>query len=131
MVIDSSALVAAVLLEPEAGRFGEAMRRARRRYIGAPTFVEATAVLLRRAGEDAVDTLRDLVADADITVVEMSPRAAEIACDAYRRYGKGVGKPGMLNFGDCLSYGIARAMREPLLFKGDDFAATDVEAASY
>ena len=72
-----------------------------------------------------------VLAKGEIAVVEMSPAAAEIACDAYARYGEGVGKPGVLNFGDCLAYGVAQALGEPLLFKGDDFAATDVRAAPY
>ncbi|GJG86009.1 hypothetical protein tb265_11900 [Gemmatimonadetes bacterium T265] len=62
---------------------------------------------------------------------EMAPEAAREAQRAYARYGKGAGDPGVLNFGDCLAYGIAKTMREPLLFKGNDFAATDVEAAPY
>jgi ribonuclease VapC len=61
----------------------------------------------------------------------MSPEAAVHARSAYERYGKGVGSPGVLNFGDCLSYGVARAAGEPLLFKGDDFSATDIDAAVY
>jgi ribonuclease VapC len=61
----------------------------------------------------------------------MSPEAAAFARTAYARYGKGVGSPGVLNFGDCLSYGVARATGEPLLCKGDDFPLTDVARVAY
>ena len=69
--------------------------------------------------------------EGGVEIVQMSPAAAQIASAAYARYGKGVGRPGVLNLGDCLAYGVAQALGEPLLFKGDDFAATDVRAAPY
>ena len=61
----------------------------------------------------------------------MSPDAAKLARLGYARFGKGVGNPAVLNLGDCLAYGVAMAAREPLLFKGSDFAATDVARVTY
>ena len=129
MVIDASALAAIVFDEPEAERLADAIYAAELALVGAPTLVEATAAVLRRLGPRGRGRLRAVLADGQVDVVEMSPAAAEIACAAYARYGKGVGQPGVLNFGDCLAYGVAQALGEPLLFKGDDFAATDVRAA--
>jgi ribonuclease VapC len=129
MVIDTSALLAVLLSEPEASAFTERIAQADRRLLGAPTFVEASAVMLARKGRPGVIALDALVSRLGIEIVSMSTEAAEFARDAYTRYGKGVGSPGVLNYGDVLSYGVARAEQEPLLFKGEDFARTDVAAA--
>jgi ribonuclease VapC len=61
----------------------------------------------------------------------MSPDAAAFSRSAYARFGRGVGSPSVLNYGDCLSYGIAMAVGESLLFKGDDFSKTDVASVPY
>jgi ribonuclease VapC len=126
MVIDTSALLAILLSEPEALSFTEEIAAADRRLVGGPTLVEATAVMLARKGPDGVIALDALLSRLGIEVVAMSPAAAEFARGAYGRYGKGVGSPGVLNYGDVLSYGVARAEDEPLLFKGEDFPRTDV-----
>ena len=131
MVLDASALVAILLGEPEAGRLARAAANAPARLVGAPTVVEAAAVMLARKGSGGGIALDALLHRLGITVVEMTPDAARLARLAYVRFGRGVGSPGVLNFGDCLAYGVAMAAREPLLFKGEDFAATDVAAASW
>lgn len=131
MVIDSSALVAILLAEPEAGRLVQAVVTAEARVIPAPTLVEAAAVMLARRGAAGEIALDALVQRLEIEIVPMSSDAAMAARRAYRRYGKGVGSPGVLNYGDCLSYGVATSRGEPLLFKGDDFTKTDVAVASY
>lgn len=99
--------------------------------MGAPTLVEASAVAVARkdpGGEVALDGLLErLVAE----VVELSVPAARIARFACSRYGEGASDLPVLNFGDCLSYGVAVELRELLLFKGDDFLRTDIEVASY
>lgn len=131
MVIDTSAIVAILLGEPEAERFVRAIAVAPTRLVGAPTAVEAAAVMLARkgtVGEIAMDALFQRLA---IEVVPMSVRAASLARGAYQRFGRGVGASGVLNYGDCLAYGVATANDEPLLFKGDDFDRTDVAAAPY
>ena len=129
MVIDTSALLAILLSEPEALVFTEAIAAADRRVVGAPTFVEATAVMLARKGKQGVIALDALLSRVGIEVVPMSTQAAEFARDAYSRYGKGTGSPGVLNYGDVLSYGVARAEGEPLLFKGEGFPRTDIASA--
>lgn len=131
MVIDSSALIAILFAEPEAGRLVQAIITADARVIPAPTLVEASAVSLARRGAAGEIALDALVQRLEIEVVPMSSDAAAAARRAYRRYGKGVGSPGVLNYGDCLSYGVATSRGEPLLFKGDDFAKTDIAAAQY
>lgn len=102
-----------------------------RRLVGAPTFVKASAVMLARkgsAGEVALDALLERLG---VEVVPMSVGAARLARLAYARFGKGVGDPAVLNYGDCLAYGVAMSEREPLLCKGDDFVRTDLEIVTY
>lgn len=129
MVLDSSALIAILAGEPEAGAFLDAIAAADVRLVGAPTLVEAAAVMVARhgpAGDVAIDAL---LTRLGLEVVPMSAEAAAAARSAYARWGRGVGSPGVLNFGDCLAYGVARAADQPLLFKGDDFTRTDVVSA--
>lgn len=71
----------------------------------------------------------DLVEQFDIEVVPFTPELADLARQAYRDFGKGSGHPARLNFGDCMAYALARSERQPLLYVGNDFAQTDVEAA--
>lgn len=131
MVIDTSALLAILLGEPEAPRMVEAVTADPSRLVGAPTLVEATAVMLARKGPQGEIALDALLRRLDVDVVAMSPEAASFARSAYSRFGKEVGSPAILNYGDCLAYGVAAAHGEPLLFKGDDFSQTDVPAARY
>lgn len=131
MVIDTSALVAIILDEPDADRLTRAIAEAYAPVVGAPTLVEAAAVLLGRLGSHGEAILDALLQRLRIEVVPMTVGAAEAARHAYARYGKGVGRPGVLNFGDCLSYGVAVDRGVPLLFKGEDFTATDVAQAQY
>ncbi|HEX8670566.1 MAG TPA: type II toxin-antitoxin system VapC family toxin [Longimicrobium sp.] len=131
MVIDTSALLAIAFGEPEASRFIKAIAEAAEPVIGAPTLVEAAAVLMARTGPEAEVALDALLHQLGIAVVPMTPRAAEAARHAYARYGKGVGRPGVLNFGDSLSYGVAVDRGVSLLFKGDDFPKTDIDQAKY
>lgn len=131
MVIDASALVAILLGEPEAARFVSAIAADPNRLVGAPTVLEAAAVMLGRKGPQGEIALDALLQRLDIRVVPFTPQAATHARSAYRQYGKGVGSPSVLNYGDCLSYGTALALGEPLLFKGEDFPRTDVPGAAY
>jgi ribonuclease VapC len=131
MVIDTSALIAILLREEEAARIVDSIAADPLRVVGGPTLVEASAVMLGKRGPQGVVALDALLHDLDIEIVPMSKDAARLARDAYARYGKGVGSPGVLNFGDCLSYGVAKDRNEPLLFKGEDFPQTDVSAVQY
>lgn len=126
VLLDTSAVIAILQREMEASALLIVLGQADRRLIGAPTLVEAAAVLLARkgaAGEVALDAFLERMS---VEVVPMSPAAAAHARSAYRRFGKGVGMPGVLNYGDCLSYGLAMELGIPLLCKGNDFVRTDV-----
>lgn len=131
MLLDTSALLAMLFDEPEATAMIRAVSRDPVRLVGAPTLVEASAVLTARKGSGGEVALDALLERMRIEVVPMSLDAARLARLAYARFGKGVGDPGVLNFVDCLSYGVAMAEREPLLFKGDDFTRTDVGTVAY
>lgn len=131
MVIDTSALIAILLGKPDADRLVGAIAAADPRVVGAPTVVEAAAVMLARKGPVGEVVLDALLQRLDIEIVAMSVAAVASARAGYQRFGKGVGSPGVLNYGDCLAYGVAMAAGEPLLFEGDDFAQTDVVAAPY
>lgn len=131
MVFDTSALMAILLVEPEATAMVRAVARDDVRLLGAPTFVEAAAVMHARKGPGGGVALDALLERMNVRVVEMSVPAARLARLAWVLYGKGVGDPGVLNYGDCLAYGVAMAEGEPLLFKGDDFGHTDVDVVAY
>lgn len=131
MVLDSSALLAILLREPEASAMLRALARDGTRLVGAPTLVETSAVLQARKGPGGEVALDALLERAAIEVIPFSRPAAQLARLAYGRFGKGIGDPAVLNYGDCLTYGVAMAERQPLLFKGDDFARTDVERIEY
>jgi len=131
VVIDTSALIAILFGEPEANAFTNSISSDGTRVVGAPTLVEAAAVMVARKGPQGEIALDALLQRLGIEVVPMTPEAAAFARSAYLRFGKGVGSPGVLNYGDCLSYGVAKAMEEPLLFKGDDFTRTDISPVQF
>ena len=129
MVIDTSALLAILLSEAEKDSFLSAMLADRVRLLAAGNLLEASIVLAARGGEDNVDDLDRFIRDAEIEVVAFDREQVGLARTAWRRFGKGNHRAG-LNFGDCMAYALAKSRHEPLLFKGDDFARTDIERAS-
>ncbi|MGH0033451.1 MAG: type II toxin-antitoxin system VapC family toxin [Myxococcota bacterium] len=131
MVIDTSALLTILFGEPEADAMVRAIVRDPVRRVGTPTLVEAAAVMLARKGPGGEVALDALLERLEIEVIPMTLAASKLARLAYADFGRGVGDPGVLNYGDCLAYGVSAAEREPLLFKGHDFAQTDVQAAEY
>ena len=128
MIVDSSAIVAVLRAEPEAREFSLAISSAERCHISAANYLEAAVVI--DSTKSAISSRRfdDFFRASRIAVEAVTPRQAEIARAAYRDFGKGRHKAG-LNFGDCFAYALAKEMDEPLLFKGTDFARTDVEVA--
>ncbi len=130
MVIDTSALVAILSLEPEAARLAQAIEADPTRLISAATLLEAGIVMEARLGAAGGKELDLLVAKAGVVVEPLTADQASIAREAWRRFGKGR-HAAALNFGDCCSYALARATGEPLLFKGTDFTNTDIAAVSY
>ena len=114
--------------EPDAALYGDALTTATTVAISAATLVEATMVAEGRTGQPMEDRLGRLLGQAKVEVVSFTAEHAALAADGWRRFGKGR-HPAGLNLGDCFAYALARHRNEPLLFKGDDFARTDVKAA--
>jgi ribonuclease VapC len=125
MVVDTSALIAILLLEPEAERFARAIAEARPRLISAASLFEAGIVIESRLGVEAGGDLDDFVADVGLEIEPVTAHQVGIARQAYRTYGRG-NHPAALNFGDCFAYALAKTSGLPLLFKGGDFAQTDI-----
>lgn len=130
MVLDTSALMAVLGMEPEAGRLAAAIEADPVRLVSAATLVEAGVVVEARYGADGGRELDLLVTQAGFQVEALTREHASVARDAWRRFGKGR-HAASLNLGDCFSYALAKTRGEPLLFKGADFAQTDVLAAPY
>lgn len=129
MVIDSSALIALLLNEPETVRFTTAIAHAQVRWVSTASYLETAIVLLRRSGPGARQILDRLFDDLSLHKVPFTREQAELAITAFQRYGKGQGHPPGLNFGDCFTYALAKQTSEPVLFKGNDFSLTDLESA--
>jgi len=130
IVIDTSALIAIMGDERERRVFNELIDAESGPCISAANLLETRMVLFARSGDAAALALDAYLLRSGITVVEVSPRVGDIAFDAYRRFGRGTGHPANLNFGDCFSYALAKFLDVPLLFKGDDFAQTDIVPAT-
>lgn len=130
MIVDTSALLAILRAEPEAASCARAIERARTRRISAANFLEAAIVVDGSRDPIASRRFDDLCRAAELIVESVTEEQARIARDAYRDFGRGSGHPARLNFGDCFAYALARVTGEPLLFKGEDFAHTDVTPAT-
>jgi ribonuclease VapC len=125
MVIDSSALLAIVLDEADANLFLDLLSSDTPKHISTATLLESQIVTLRLLGEYGLQELRLLLHLGQISPIQLSPDHVEWALKGWREFGKGRHQAG-LNLGDCFSYGLARAMNMPLLYKGNDFGLTDV-----
>jgi ribonuclease VapC len=130
MIIDTSAIVAILRGEPDAIVYARTIETAAVRRVSAVNFVETAVVI--DGSRDAVASRRfdEFVATAKLVIDPVTAEQAQIAREAYRDFGKGSGHPARLNFGDCFAYALAKATGEPLLYKGDDFAHTDVKSAA-
>ena len=128
MIVDTSAVLAVLFGEPDAERYERAIAAAARCRMSAANFFEASMVVEGRAGTAGGRDLDYLMERGPIQLEPVTPDQAHAARRAWRRFGKG-NHPAGLNFGDCFAYALAEVTREPLLFKGDDFALTDVEVA--
>jgi ribonuclease VapC len=128
MVIDTSAILACMFDEPERVRFIAAIEAASTRLMSVIGVVEASFVILSRRGEAGLVDLTTFIDRAAIERITVDPMQAEAAVDAFRRFGRGR-HPAGLNIGDCFAYALAKTTGEPLLFKGSDFARTDISAA--
>jgi ribonuclease VapC len=130
VVIDTSAVVAILRMEREAARLAEAIEADANRLMSAATLVETGLVIESRYGAAGGRELDVLIAKAGLSIEPVTAEQADVAREAWRRYGKGR-HSAALNFGDCFSYALARTTGEPLLFKGDDFTQTDVSIVRY
>jgi ribonuclease VapC len=128
MVVDTSALVAILLGEPEADRFARALADAPVRLLSVVSRVELSFVIEGRKGETGRADVDLLLRDGSFDIVSVTPQQAEIAVDAFRRFGRGRHRA-RLNIGDCFAYALAVATDHTLLFKGDDFIHTDIRPA--
>jgi ribonuclease VapC len=132
IVVDASAIVAILTREPESAALIAALERAEGAAT-SPIAIYETALGLRRKRHcsvaEAETDVMEFLGLARVAVVAIEPSAAHGALDAFARYGKGTQHPAQLNLGDCFAYAQARSARAALLFKGDDFSLTDIEAA--
>lgn len=128
MILDSSAVIAILLeeagFEPLLAKADSAEQLA----IGTPTLLEVRISLARKSASNASARLVDFLTDGEVRITPFTADHLEVAFQAFERYGKGR-HPAKLNFGDCISYAVALVSGQPLLYKGDDFAKTDIEAA--
>jgi ribonuclease VapC len=126
MVIDTSALGAISLHEPSREFLLEAILAAVTRTVSAVSLLEAGIVLRARSGPPGVQALYDFLENQSIETAVFDGVQARMAISAFARFGKGMGHPAQLNFGDCAVYALAALRGEPLLATGNDFAATDI-----
>ncbi len=130
MIVDTSAVIAVLRREDDALKFATALASKQDLKMSAATYVECGIVADRDRDPVMSRLLDHVIRDAGIAIVSLDEAQARLAREAYRDFGKGSGHPAGLNFGDCFAYALAKAAGEPLLYKGTDFAQTDVASAA-
>ena len=128
MILDTSALLAVLLDEGDADHYERMIGVAETCRMSVANYLEAIMVIEGRLGDAGGREIDNYLEEAGVELVSVTPEQAQAARLAWRRYGKG-NHPAGLNFGDCFAYALAEVSGEPLLFKGEDFALTDVERA--
>ena len=128
VIIDTSALVAILYGEPEATAFTQSIHNADTNRISVATYLELSMVIETQLGPAGMRQAETFLRRAGVTIEPVDLEQGELARQAFLDFGKGRHKAG-LNFGDCFSYALAKATGEALLFKGHDFAATDIVSA--
>ena len=128
IIVDTSALIAVMLDEPEKEKFIETISGAESIRVGSATLLESRMVLTRKKGRSAVRDLDAFIETSGMEIEPVTVEDADLAFDAFLRYGKGSGSGAALDFGDCFSYALAKRLNAPLLFKGNDFPQTDIAA---
>jgi ribonuclease VapC len=129
VIVDASALLAIVLSEPERDRFLEIADSAGNLTMSVINVVEAGIKVDRDADPRRAAAFDKILAELAIGIAPVTVEQGHLARHAHKTFGRGSGHPARLNLGDCFAYALARTRREPLLFKGNDFARTDIEAA--
>jgi ribonuclease VapC len=125
MILDASAIIAIIVAEPQREELIQRIAEAPVIAVGAPTLVEAALVLSARLRGDPRPLLTPFLREAEVEIIPFTSDHYELALDAFQRYGKGR-HPAGLNFGDCLTYAVAKMSGFPLLFTGSDFSQTDL-----
>jgi ribonuclease VapC len=125
MVVDSSAITAMIVGEPERELFEDLIMRAPTPVISVAAVVEISIVLRNKRRDADADSLDEVLSELRLDVRTVDASQGRFAREAFARYGKGRHQAG-LNFGDCFTYALAKAREDVLLFKGDDFARTDI-----
>jgi ribonuclease VapC len=131
MIVDTSALIAIAWDEPERARFEDAIEADPVRLVSAASVLEGAIVMMRRTGAaapEAIARFHELLDELGLDIEPVSASQIGLAEAAYLSFGKGL-HPAGLNFGDCFAYALAKETGEPILFKGDDFAQTDLVSA--
>ncbi len=131
MVLDTSAIITVLRDEPEAPQLARTMASAATLRISAASYVEAGAVIDGSRDPVASRRLDELLDVLGVVLEPVTEDQARAARAAYRDFGRGSGHPANLNYGDAFAYALAKAVDEPLLFKGDDFGHTDVDVAPW
>jgi ribonuclease VapC len=126
IAVDTSAIISIAFNEPERAEFLQYIFASKRALISAPTLVEIRVVVRARANEQASNFVDEFLSSAIFEIIPVDKAIADLATRAYVNFGKGTGHPAQLNFGDVFSYALAKSKDIPLLFKGNDFAQTDV-----
>ena len=129
MIVDTSAVVAVLADEDDAHAFASALARAGRSTLSTGTYLECAIVFDNNSDPLVGRGLDQFLLESNIAITSVTPEQARIARAAYRDFGRGSGHAARLNFGDCFAYALAIDRGEPLLYKGDDFAHTDVRSA--
>lgn len=130
MVVDTSALLAIFLSEPEREKLLDKILQSQSRLVSAGNVLETGIVLEAKKGEAAGREFDLFLIRVDLQIVSVDTEQVETARSAWHKYGKGRHQAG-LNFGDCFSYALAKSSGEPLLAKGTDFALTDIEVVLF
>lgn len=129
MFIDASAILAILLGEPDAARFSRALENAERLFTSPLAVFEIVAAVMRErdcSRREAQRAVERALRMANVEVVPIDRETGDLALEAFERYGKGRGNKAQLNMGDCFSYACAKSLGVGLLYKGNDFAATDM-----
>jgi ribonuclease VapC len=128
VIVDTSAIIA-ILKEDDAAVYAQAIAGADARRLSAASYLECGIVLDSQRDPIISRGLDELLQEAEFVIEPVTERQARLARQAYADFGKGGGHPAGLNFGDCLSYALALDLREPLLWKGNDFEHTGIQSA--
>jgi ribonuclease VapC len=128
VIIDSSAILAIILRELDGRRYLRAILADHPRRMSVSNWLEATMVVDRRGNALAINRLENFMQRVKVELMPVSLAQATIARRAWQMFGRGV-HPARLNYGDCFAYALAKETSKPLLFKGNDFAQTDIEPA--